>query len=69
MTSERNASGKGKMTVGEAGRRGGEATKAAHGAGYYSDIGKKGGAAGGPATFKKYGRAHYQWMARRKAKR
>lgn len=39
---------KGKMTVEEAGRRGGEATSETHSEEFYSDIGRKGGAKGGP---------------------
>ncbi len=35
---------KGDMTVQEAGRKGGNTTKARHGEGYYEAIGKKGGA-------------------------
>lgn len=34
---------KGSMTVQEAGRKGGEATKKSHGSEFYSRIGKKGG--------------------------
>ena len=34
---------KGKMTVGEAGRMGGEKTSATHGPEFYSEIGSKGG--------------------------
>jgi general stress protein YciG len=34
---------KGKMTVAEAGRRGGEKTAATHGPEFYSEIGSKGG--------------------------
>ncbi len=34
---------KGSMTVQEAGRKGGEATKKSHGSDFYSRIGKKGG--------------------------
>jgi general stress protein YciG len=39
---------KGKITVEEAGKRGGEATSESHGSEFYSDIGHKGGAKGGP---------------------
>lgn len=39
--------GKGGMTVGEAGRRGGEATARTHGHEFYEKIGHKGGAIGG----------------------
>ena len=34
---------KGKMTVGEAGRKGGKTTLKKYGPGFYQDIGKKGG--------------------------
>ena len=34
---------KGKMTVAEAGRRGGKRTSATHGSEFYSEIGSKGG--------------------------
>ena len=43
-----NEKRKGKMTVEEAGRKGGEATSETHGEEFYSDIGKKGGKIGGP---------------------
>ncbi len=39
---------KGKITVEEAGHRGGEATSESHGREFYSEIGHKGGAKGGP---------------------
>jgi general stress protein YciG len=39
---------KGKMTVEEAGRRGGLRTSATHGEEFYSAIGRKGGKIGGP---------------------
>jgi general stress protein YciG len=39
---------KGKMTVEEAGRRGGLKTSATHGEEFYSEIGRKGGKIGGP---------------------
>ncbi|WP_432706503.1 KGG domain-containing protein [Azotobacter salinestris] len=38
---------KGKMSVGEAGKKGGEATSATHGHEFYEEIGHKGGEAGG----------------------
>ncbi len=38
---------KGKMTVEEAGRRGGEATSETHSEEFYSEIGQKGGKKGG----------------------
>jgi len=39
---------KGKMTVQEAGRRGGLRTAETHGEEFYSEIGRKGGKIGGP---------------------
>jgi general stress protein YciG len=39
---------KGKMTVEEAGRKGGLRTAATHGEEFYSEIGRKGGKIGGP---------------------
>jgi uncharacterized protein len=39
---------KGKMTVEEAGRRGGLRTSETHGGEFYSEIGRKGGKIGGP---------------------
>jgi uncharacterized protein len=39
---------KGKMTVAEAGRRGGMRTSETHGEEFYSEIGRKGGKIGGP---------------------
>jgi uncharacterized protein len=39
---------KGKMTVEEAGRRGGQKTSETHGEEFYSEIGRKGGRIGGP---------------------
>jgi general stress protein YciG len=39
---------KGKMSVEEAGRRGGLRTAATHGEEFYSEIGRKGGKIGGP---------------------
>ena len=39
---------KGKMTVEEAGRRGGLRTSETHGEEFYSEIGRKGGKIGGP---------------------
>lgn len=38
---------KGKMSVSEAGRKGGEATSATHGHEFYEEIGHKGGEKGG----------------------
>ena len=39
--------GKGKMSVEEAGRRGGQRTSETHGEEFYSEIGRKGGKVGG----------------------
>jgi uncharacterized protein len=39
---------KGKMTVAEAGRKGGLKTSQTHGEEFYSEIGRKGGKIGGP---------------------
>jgi hypothetical protein len=39
---------KGKMSVEEAGRRGGQRTAETHGEEFYSEIGRKGGKIGGP---------------------
>ena len=39
---------KGKMTVAEAGRKGGLRTSETHGEEFYSEIGRKGGKIGGP---------------------
>ena len=47
---------KGKMTVGEAGRKGGRATSKKYGPKFYEDIGKK----GGDTTSKKYGPEFYE---------
>jgi general stress protein YciG len=41
---------KGKMTVQEAGHKGGERTAETHGPEFYSDIGRKGGKKGGEKT-------------------
>lgn len=55
---------KGKMTVGEAGRKGGCSTAKKYGPEFYEEIGKKGGIIGGPkggATTKaKYGHEFYE---------
>lgn len=55
---------KGKMTVGEAGRRGGETTSKRYGREFYEEIGEKGGRIGGPkggeTTKKKYGHEFYE---------
>ena len=48
--------GKGQMTVGEAGRRGGQRTAKTHGHEFYEDIGRK----GGETTSEKYGTPFYE---------
>jgi general stress protein YciG len=50
---------KGKMTVREAGQRGGRATAETHGKEFYSTIGKKGGEIGGEKTASTRGREFY----------
>ncbi len=47
---------KGKMTVGEAGRKGGQTTSKKYGPQFYESIGKK----GGDTTSKKYGPEFYE---------
>lgn len=47
---------KGKMTVGEAGRKGGKTTAKKYGPGFYEEIGKK----GGDTTSQKYGHEFYE---------
>ncbi|MDP1808949.1 MAG: hypothetical protein Q8L35_05365 [Actinomycetota bacterium] len=52
------------MTVGDAGRKGGQATAKKYGPEFYEEIGKKGGRIGGPkgglATKEKYGHEFYE---------
>jgi len=50
---------KGRMTVEEAGRKGGEKTSETHGREFYQEIGHKGGEKGGRATSEKYGPEFY----------
>lgn len=56
--------GKGKMTVGEAGKKGGEKTAETHGHEFYEEIGKKGGETGGKkggeATSRTHGHEFYE---------
>ncbi len=47
---------KGKMTVGEAGRKGGKTTAKKYGPSFYEEIGKK----GGETTSAKYGHEFYE---------
>lgn len=60
---------RGGMTVGEAGRRGGEKTARTHGHEFYEEIGHKGGAAGGhkggETTKEKYGHEFYEAIGHR----
>lgn len=51
---------KGKMSVGEAGRKGGETTSDKYGHEFYQEIGKKGGKIGGEAVKQKYGHDFYE---------
>ncbi|MBO9538958.1 hypothetical protein J7643_00015 [bacterium] len=50
---------KGKMTVSEAGHKGGETVKEKYGPDFYSEIGHKGGQKGGEAVKEKYGPEFY----------
>ncbi|MCL5094147.1 MAG: hypothetical protein M1355_03385 [Patescibacteria group bacterium] len=54
---------KGKMTVEEAGKKGGQMTSSTHGKDFYSEIGRKGGQRGGrkggETTSKRYGHDFY----------
>ena len=52
---------KGEMTVREAGRKGGRATKARHGPEFYERIGKK----GGETTKVRYGPRFYERIGRK----
>ena len=49
------------MTVSEAGRRGGEATKQRHGQPFYEEIGKR----GGEATKRRHGPEFYEEIGRK----
>ncbi len=51
---------KGKMTVSEAGRKGGETTSKRYGREFYEEIGEKGGKKGGLTTRQKYGHEFYE---------
>ncbi len=50
---------KGRMTVEEAGHKGGEKTAETHGKEFYHEIGEKGGHKGGEAVKEKYGPEFY----------
>jgi len=52
----RKLASKGKMTVGEAGRKGGRTTAKKYGPNFYEEIGKK----GGETTAAKYGHEFYE---------
>jgi len=56
---------KGGMTVREAGRKGGRATKARHGPGFYGSIGRK----GGETTKKRHGPQFYERIGRKGGQR
>lgn len=56
---------KGSMTVGEAGRKGGRATKARHGPEFYRSIGHQ----GGMATKKRHGPKFYVRIGRKGGQR
>jgi len=55
---------RGKMTVAEAGRKGGLRTKTLHGHEFYHATGVK----GGKATLRKYGPQHYEKIGRKGGK-
>jgi general stress protein YciG len=59
MSSSEEKKSKGKMTVEEAGRKGGQATAETHGREFYSEIGKKGGEIGGEKTASTHGSGFY----------
>ena len=54
-------SGKGNMTVQEAGRKGGEAVSEKYGPGFYEKIGQK----GGETVADKYGHEHFEEIGRK----
>lgn len=56
---------KGKMTVQEAGHKGGERTAETHGHEFYSEIGHKGGEKGGEAVKEKYGPEFYSEIGKK----
>ncbi|MDD2486028.1 MAG: hypothetical protein ACOX1G_03880 [bacterium] len=54
------AENKGKMTVSEAGQKGGRTTRERYGHGFYEEIGQKGGEIGGETTKERYGHPFYE---------
>lgn len=56
---------KGRMTVSEAGHKGGESTAKTHGHDFYQEIGKKGGAKGGLTVRDKYGHEFYEEIGKK----
>ncbi|HDZ86865.1 hypothetical protein LCGC14_0858790 [marine sediment metagenome] len=60
---------KGKLTVQEAGRKGGKSTSRRYGPEFYETIGRKGGKIGGPkggqTTKKRYGHEFYEEIGRK----
>ncbi|MHB1005116.1 MAG: hypothetical protein ACYC3S_05670 [Chloroflexota bacterium] len=52
---------KGKMTVEQAGRRGGETTSEKYGHGFYEEIGRK----GGKTVAERYGHDHFEEIGRK----
>ncbi len=53
-----------KMSVSDAGSKGGKTTYKRYGVEHYSELGKKGGKKGGDTTLKRHGREHYQRIGR-----
>ena len=56
---------KGKLTVQEAGRRGGLKVRNKYGKGFYEEIGRKGGKKGGLVVKQKYGSPFYQEIGKK----
>ena len=56
---------KGKMSKAQAGRKGGNVTKARYGSGYYSTIGKKGASKGGKKTKERHGTAFFKSIGKK----
>jgi len=59
----------GKMSKAQAGRLGGNATKSAHGSGYFKKIGAKGGRKGGRSLASKYGSSYMKKIGARGGRR